>query len=664
MPTSNVSHTSAPRRPGLGRRAISSHAAVNTPPRPSTPKDPSHLHTQKAPGHKPRPHVVGGSHRAHHHHHHHHSRNPSFGKSVGKLHKFTTAHHIGGEVHHHPSRFHQRKKSAPVTPAGSPRGHHHVHWDGFTDEIGAPPIKKNYSSPSLHRNSTGAPNKKALASAHHRPHSSSGKKKTVGFELGDSDYEGEWEDTTQSPEGTRYNSAIQNKENAENAPVLVDPLVFVKRPYPQFPRASSLPEPSSIGLTQKDPSRGEGDEHAAETDGQSEEQGQPADRPSVHVNDHGDIASRLLSPSHSTRAPPAMSSVSATVKPAVVDNLSRNSSLTNMAAAHDLSKRTGMPSSNSVSTIVPGNSAQGTSSSMEAGVSRFIADGKPTSRTDSDPNTPSSFLPHYHPQTPPSPNVRASSVKTNSTSPPPRPRGAEPHSRTQQKLWLQRTAALNTSPPDSHGGLVSVSPAAMDPTFRTAANSRPGSGPYDPVRRAVNGNVRAGVAAHDSESKHIRRTYEKTALELAVVRRFQSPTADSFDRLSAILNGTKGVEGRRPALSKPVKSSPALMRPPTTPPRGQPSRTPSALERHGKMANPVGRGADTRNPASPAFTADAEDLANSGDSARSQHPSQRILSAFDDVPAGSEDIEDQSLPNESELMIRRLWDSREVATSG
>jgi hypothetical protein len=30
-------------------------------------------------------------------------------------------------------------------------------------------------------------------------------------------------------------------------------------------------------------------------------------------------------------------------------------------------------------------------------------------------------------------------------------RGADLPSRTQQKLWLQRTATLNNSPPDNHG---------------------------------------------------------------------------------------------------------------------------------------------------------------------------------------------------------------------
>lgn len=643
MPTNASNNTSSPvRRPALGRRAISSHAVVTT--RPSTPKELSHSHTQKAPIHKPRPHVVGGGHRTH-------SRNPSFGKGLSKLQRLTST-----EGH---SRIqHQRKKSAPVTPAGSPRGSHHVHWGGSADKAEGSSIKKTYSSPALRRHTSGGvPTKKSLITS--RPHSCSGKKKTVGFELADSDYEGEWEDTTQSPESTRRDSIQLGKEGTENAAVLVDPLTFVKRPYPQIPRATSLPEPSSVALAHEKLSQGEDNQPTSET----EEQRVELDRPS----EHGDIATQLLSPSHSTKAPPAMSSVSAMVRPVAVDAVSRNASLSNMAAAHDASKRTVLPSSNPTLEHTPKNSVQGTSSSMEGGVSRFIVNGKPMSRTDSDPNTPSSFLPHYRPQTPPSPNATTASAKANKTSPPSRLRGAEPHSRTQQKLWLQRTAALNTSPPDAHGGSTNVSPAAMDPAFRAAANGRPGPGPYDPVRRAVNGSIRVGVTAHDNEAKHVRKAYEKTALELAVVQRFQSPTEESFDRLSSILKRLKGPDPspeQGPALSKPVKSAPALM------------LLPSAAQKESHVLNALesSRANNTRTPASQTYSQDSDDLANSGDSAdimqrpKSQHPSQRILSTSDEIPNGhaaaGEELEHHSLPAESELMIRRLWESREVATFG
>ena len=397
---SNAQSTSSPvKRPALGRRAISSHAVVTT--RPPTPKELSSSHTQKAPvhhlghHHKSRPHVVGGG------HHGHHRRNPSFGKNVSKLQK-------EGNPRHH-----QREKSAPVSLAGTPGGSdHHVNF--ALDETGASSMKKTNSSPALRRQNSGIPSKKTVATG--RPQSSSGKKKSVGFELADSDYEGEWEDTTQSPENnSRRDSAQINKEVAESSKLLVDPLTFVKRPYPPFPlsRPASLPEPSNTTLTNQE---------------------------------------QLTEDENDNRQ----------------DNSSQDAT--------------------------------------------------------------SSFLPNYHPQdsSPSSSSIATSpaTAKGVKTSPTSRSREGGPVSRTQQKLWLQRTAALNTTSSDSPGGPTSVS-AAVDPTIRTSAHNRPGgAGNYDHVRWAVNG---------DSEAKHVRKAYEKTALELSVVRRFQSPTGNSFGRINFMM---------------------------------------------------------------------------------------------------------------------------------
>lgn len=409
----------------------------------------------------------------------------------------------------------------------------------------------------------GVAGKKALVTD--RPRSSSGEKKTVGFELGDSDNDdGEWEDTTQSPESTRRSSVAQPKGSVENTAALVDPLVFVKRPYPQIPRATSLPEPTSRTFAHESQStdKEEGEQHPHESQQQQQkEQQQPEqeqEQPNLQENkqrqengqalEPNDIASRLLSPSLSAKAPPAMSSISALAKPEYGD-LSRKPSLTTLASGQDGSRRT-VSSSNPPLANTPGNQTQPTSSSIEGGVSRFIVNNRPStqasaSRADSDPYTPSSFLPHYHPQTPPSPGHASASRKPRA-SPPSRPPGIEPPSRTQQKLWLQRTAALNTSPPDGHVS-ATVSPSTIDPTFMAA--TRPGSGAYDATRGLVNGTARSGGPGHDSEAKQTRKAYEKTALELAVVRRFQSPTADSFSRLRSVIQEAKPPS----SFSQPVK---------------------------------------------------------------------------------------------------------------
>ncbi|KAJ5105423.1 hypothetical protein NUU61_002770 [Penicillium alfredii] len=620
MPT----NTSSPvKRPGLGRRAVSSHAVVTR----ANPNDLSESHTQKAPvHHKPhRAHVVGG-HRNHH-------RNPSFGKNLNKLQRFQ----FGAES---TGRHHQRKKSAPATPVASPKGTGHIRWDGALDDHQtAPSMKRNNSTPALRRSTTGLGKKAPVVD---RPQSSAGKKKTVGFEFGEVENDdADWEDTTQSPESTRRNSVVPSNHSLDNTnnAVLVDPLTFVKRPWPQMPRATSLPESITSKLVRENTEEDEDEqgEHNS-ADEVRDESGQPLEQ--------GDITSRLLSPSHSAKAPPAMSSISAMVKPSVADPASR--SALNLAADQDGTRRTFSTSNLGLSSM-PGNQPQATSSSIEGGVSRFIVNNKSgaqaSPRTDSDPNTPSSFLPHYHPQTPPSPNRGAGKPAAS----PARPRGAELPSRTQQKLWLQRTATLNNSPPDTHGVSATVSPAAIDP-----AHARPGPVTYD-AGRGLNGGGRVGAVGHDSEARHVRKAYEKMSLELMVVRRFQSPSADSFARLRSIARASKTAPDgpEQPSLlSKTVKSAPSL-------PLLQHGKRPS------RSVNSKSQLADQNSSASENPTTNSEST-DAAQAAKSPHPSHRILSTSYDGPSGisgDADLEDYRV-NENEMMIRRMWETREVATSG
>ena len=708
MPNSNNNHNTATaspvKRPGLGRRAISSHAVITRANSSGSGdlSDPSSstTHSQKPHHvsrhhHHPRPHLVG--------HRHHHVRNPSLGKNANKLQRLASGMPETGKNHH-------RKKSAPTTPAASPPrgagggGGHHVHWGGETEEPEAhlkESVKKNNSSPALRRTHfTSGGSKKTLASE--RPLSSSGKKKTVGFELGDSENDdGEWEDTTQSPESTRRSSVVQSRDSADNAAALVDPLIFVKRPVPHVPRASSLPEPRSSkkfaqeghlkdedtdeeeGTKQETQQTQEKDQEQPSQPEQQQEQKQEQEkeqeekRPreqqeqeseSAHAPESSAIASRLLSPSLSAKAPPAMSSISALAEPTATDvHIPPNTSLNNLASGQDGSRRTVSSSTQLANT--PGNQTQATSSSIEGGVSRFIVDNnraanQPSYKTDSDPNTPSSFLPHYHPNTPPSPKAAPSSQKPKA-SPPTRPPGSEPPSRTQQKLWLQRTAALNTSPPDSHAS-GNGSPSTMDPAYM--ATARPGSSPYD-SRGLANGAVRAGVSGHDSEAKQTRKAYEKTALELDVVRRFQSPTADSFNRLRSVIHETQAHE-RRASLTKPVQSAPTLPllrdgQQPTG--MGQPDPAPEPRQLIGRRMPET----SSTQSVSQAYTQDADDSSvtasdgDHGNAQKSPHPSQRILSSSDDTAQGNSSAEDDKTEyeNEAEMMIRRMWESRVVASS-
>lgn len=624
MPTSNASNTSSPvKRPGLGRRAVSSHAVVT---RSANPNDLSLSHTQKALlHHKPhRAHVVGA--RNHH-------RNPSTSKNFNKLQRFQLAPETAG-------RHHQRKKSAPATPVASPKESGHVRWDNVVDDrTTAPSMKRNYSTPVLRRNPS-AVGKKALVTE--RPPPNTVKKKTVGFELGDDETDdAEWEDTTQSPESTRRNSVAPSNPSADNSTVLVDHLTFVKRPYPQMPRATSLPESITTKFVRE---RTELDEEDEDEEAEQQDSEEEADESSQHT-EQGDIANRLLSPTHSSKAPPAMSSISAMVKPEAknLNPASRSSASLNLAAGQDNARRTFSTTSMA---SMPSSHPQATSSSMEGGVSRFILNNKnstqASSRTDSDPNTPSSFLPHYHPQTPPSPNSAAAKLIAS----PARPRGADLPSRTQQKLWLQRTATLNNSPPDNHGVTAAVPPSAIDPTFIAASHNT-----YD-AGRGLNGDGRAGGAGHDIETRHIRKAYEKTSLELMVVRRFQSPTGQSFARLRHIVRANKAEQGS--ALGKPVKSAPSL-------PLLQQGKQPSRLS-----SNPASKSQSRNsNPTASEDPATDNEPINTAKAAKSNDLPHRILSTSAEAPRDLSGDHDEGFQiNDSAMLIRRMWESREVAIHG
>lgn len=615
MPT----NTSSPvKRPGLGRRAVSSHAVFTR----EASSDLSESHNSKALVHpKPhRTHVVGGGHRNHH-------RNPSFGKQLNKFQRFQLVAETTGTA----GRNHHRKKSAPATPVASPKGQGHVRWDGDMEDHPRHSMKRNNSTPALRRYPTGVVKKAPVAD---RPHSSANKKKSVGFELGEVETDdADWEDTTQSPESTRRNSVVPSNHSAENPQVLIDPLTFVKRPYPQMPRATSLPDSITNKFVREDTDEDEDEEQGENPPGR-EENATPEDPQSL---DQGDKATRILSPSHSAKAPPAMSSISAMAKP--TDSASRSTSSLNLAAGQDGNRRT-FSSTNLGMANVPGSHPQATSSSMEGGVSRFIMNNKSSQqespRTDSDPNTPSSFLPHYHPETPPSPNR----VAGKPTASPARPRGADLPSRTQQKLWLQRTATLNNSPPDN-GVPTTATPSAIDPTFMVANHARSGTGSYD-ASRTMNGSV------------NIRKAYEKMSLELMVVRRFQSPTSDSFHRLRALERTSRipGAEQRSSTLGNPVKSAPSL-----------------TLLQHGRQPSRLGSSLESRSQVPDSNSSTTEDPATHSESTETtqnklSHPSHRILPSSDEATHGLDESEEYPAVSQTDLMIRRMWESREVATSG
>lgn len=187
---------------------------------------------------------------------------------------------------------------------------------------------------------------------------------------------------------------------------------------------------------------------------------------------------------------------------------------------------------------------------------------------------------------------------------------------------------------------------------------RPGAVSFD-VNRGMNGGARTGATGHESESRQTRKAYEKVALELTAVRRFQSPTGDSFNRLRAIARASKArnVSGEQAsALGKPVKSAPSL---PLLQNGKRPSRLGSSSESKSQLRDP--QSSTSEDPATQSESTDAVQAT------KSSHPSHRILSTSDEAVhglTGDQDTEDYPQVNQTDMMIRRMWESREVATSG
>ncbi|EEP76305.1 predicted protein [Uncinocarpus reesii 1704] len=442
---------------------------------PSTPA--AHPQPHKPTAHKPhRPHVVG-THRVHGRTHSH--------KNLNKLQRLALAHNLAADGVPGPPTAprHQRKKSAPASPSTSPRtGQNHVRWNQSIISLPGPPsngpVRKNLSTPVLKRNGSGILVKKNLAVNVADKAESSDIKKSVGFELADSGDEDEWEDHSSiSASSTRRNSVVSGKMNGQNS--LTGSASVTKSPLTQESRTADVNDKN--GLHRDEPFQ---DDHTSGKD------------PRVaslrsHASDQHLVASRILQQPHSSKIPPSISSISATATPVPPNRTPRSSSFANLASS--LSAISHSPAPSAPTSMISSN-PHAASSSAEGGVSRFLINNsgpRIEPRSESDPATPSSFLPHYHPRTPPSPE----STLRRSKSPKPSANGPlEPHSRTQQKLWLQRTATMSNSPPDtSISGLPPTS--AVDSSY-AGPQSRPGTSGYAQDSRRFAMGAGPGLLAH------------------------------------------------------------------------------------------------------------------------------------------------------------------------
>ncbi|EXJ89493.1 hypothetical protein A1O3_02560 [Capronia epimyces CBS 606.96] len=569
------------KRPSLNERTSSTHSLSSS-------------GRQATAAHKVhRPHVVTR-----------HSRNISHGKGLGKLGKVHSTANITTDHHQH-----QRKRSGGTTPPHSPRASivkrnsSHVTLPKNTSYGN---LRKNQSANALARNvSHPALKKVGLAPA---PRPKSRDKRDGVFQLGDrssddeEQEEEEWEDsTTQSPELTRSNSKTSTPKRASTPNGEQIPQKALESYGVRADKTSSPPMPSLKKGNRSAPD-------LRRESGISPSQ-LPSDPALLHQNPRA------------SRAPPAMSTVSAHVGPSQMMRSESSKSFTHISHAD--------ASSVNVTPASSGPASGPAALSVDGGVSHFLPAETPNTPLQnmadgSDEDSPSNFLSNYKPQPSESPESSKTIHKARLPQNP---------SRTQQRLELQRremlraVAATPTTPPATGLGLPMGS--------STSLQSRQGSRNRN---RSLAGELKAVKQDYGSAVKH-----------LMVVRRFRSPIIDSMSRLKEtnIVPAEVGVA----APGTTSKSRPQSRRGPS-------------------MANVNGH----------AKTGVSRSLEDGNSSPLASHPRTKTRggrvhfqrqSSHDDIEVtpsqGSPDenqIDDQEgLPPE-EALIRRIWDSREVYDAG
>nr|KMM65282.1 hypothetical protein CPAG_01633 [Coccidioides posadasii RMSCC 3488] len=603
-----------------------------------------------------RPYVVG-THRVH-------GRTQSH-KNLNKLHRLALVHNLPVDgVAAPPTPFrHQRKKSAPVSPSTSPRtNQNHVRWNQSTIPLTAASpnttVRKNLSTPALRRNGSGILVKKTHV-VNQTEKAETSEKKTVGFTLVDSDGEDEWEDHSSiSASSTRRNSIVSGKMNGQNS--LTASVSCAKSPLVQESHNTDIND-KNVPRQEEQLQKG----HARDKDAVSEV---PSDQ--TRASDQHLIASRILHHPHSSKVPPAISSVSATATPLPSDRSPRSSSFANLASSLNAVSHSPAPSTLSSMAM---NNPHAASSSAEGGVSRFLINStgpRTDPRFSSGPSTPSSFLPHYHPQSPPSPE---STALRRSKSPKPSNNGPiEPHSRTQQKLWLQRTATMSNSPPDTFiPGIPATS--TIDSNYVAGAQSRPGTGGYGPDgRRFMIGATGSTGVSTDGEIKRSRKIYDRFTTEYSVVHRFKNPVVDSFKRLRQIPGSSAGGKLTRVNSARDLVNG----HDPSRPQSREDMLSATAMEEAGVGSQFLSK---THSMKQSQVRFQGQDgIVHVGEVEQGverlhlENPPSRTSVHTDGNTYGQQvddhgDVRTDSAsyhPTESELLIRRMWESREVPVAG
>ncbi|KAK5062458.1 hypothetical protein LTR84_004529 [Exophiala bonariae] len=579
MPSSSPSPM---KRPSLTERASSTHSLSSSGKQVTT--------THKAH----RPHVVSR-----------HSRNVSHGKGLSKLAKVHSTANIASDTQQH---GHQRKKSSSSTPPQSPGTslvRRNTSQAALAKNLSHGNLRKNHSAHALARNlSHPALKKVGLAPAPKRKNKD---RRDNVFQIGDhsseDEEEGEWEDsTTQSPEATRNNSKTSTPArigtpNGDSVH-LKEAEATVHRPH----RTSSPPQPSLKTNNRSAPNLWkQSDISPSQTP------------PEPHL---------LQQKARGSRAPPAMSTVSAHVTPTPMTRTESTKSFSQITHDEAASMET---------TPIASRVAQ--SSSIDGGVSHFLETPASSQRLvdeELESGSPSAFLSNYKPQPSESPEKPRTFHK---------PRGNQAPSRTQQKLELQRremiraSASTPTTPPASGIG--------MDVGSSTSLHSRTGS-------RSRNRNLAAGGRTLAGEIKAVKQDYEGAVKQLTVVRRFRSPVVESMTRLkeSGALPQDIGVSSASGIASKS---------------RPQSRRGISSNNVNGHAKGGVSRSIEDRK-----LSLTSRSSSRGGGRVHFQRQT-----SHDDIevtpsqgsPDGLQDDEHDGLSPE-EALLRRIWGSREVYDSG
>ena len=530
---------------------------------------------------------------------------------------------------------HQRKKSAPSPPSTSPRipaikrnNSHAILTRNATSHVN---LRKNHSTTAINRNFSHPVLKKSGLGPPPKPPKEK-TKTAAGFELGElsSDEddahaadEAEWEDSTShSPELTRNSSLTSTHPK----PATSD--------HDHKPEKSPDPQPSQQNSTDStsEPS-GIKNNHSAANLTQKADISQLRSSDSIQSSANPTL---LQHNPRSSRAPPAMSSILAH---ATHNHLPRNSS--SKSFTHITHSDAASSKGTSVNSKLASTPGVGISTSGDGAVSHFLSSSTPRDQNldedASDYDSPSNFLPNYHPQASTSPE------KSRRISKP-----STPHvpSRTQQRLELQRRETMRS--------------AATTPSTTPNADLGLGFGSSASLHsRSGSRGRRDRSAAAAGDAKVLKRDYEAAGKHLSVVRRFRNPIVESLNRLkeAGLLSSETGIVTTGNAASALGK------RPPSR--RGLSSNHSNI---NGTATKGLSRSFEENRP-SPMLSRSSSRGTGAGRVHFRRQGSHDDIGLSRSRGSYDEEVEDEAGHEDNgisaeEALLRRMWESREVYDSG